>query len=1373
MSSSLHTVGHPFIKPALLQASPEMTRLVADYDWSSTPLGPIEHWSSALRNTVDNMLATGSALLLWWGPSFVQIYNDAYRPILGDKHPKALGQPVSECWNEIAETIVPLIETPFNGGPPSVLEDLDLTLQRRGYAEEAHFTVAYSPVFDDATLTGIGGVMATVYETTERLISDRRMRLLRALATRTAEAQDPVRVCEIAAEALSTDPQDVPYAAFYLCDYEAGNANLTAVAGSLRSPQSPWPKTVATAYDDFPVERSEVALPIRSTGSKPWGFVVAGTSHRLPVDEKYLDFLEMVAAPISTSLNKVHAYTAERERAEALAELDRAKSAFFSNVSHELRTPLTLILGPLEELTNRSTGEQLALLEASQRNALRLLKLVNSLLDFSRLESGHQDAAFVETDLAALTVDLCSVFRSAIEGAGLALEVDVGMTQTAFVDRSMWEKIVLNLLSNALKFTMRGEIHVLLGATDGFAELTVRDTGTGIDPRDRQKIFERFHRSRPSEARSHEGSGIGLALVSELVRIHGGTVTVESEVGKGSAFFVRLPLGSDHLPANLIKSAVATESHVVQYLADIAATVGTIPSAPVAPAGTRARILLVDDNVDLRRYIAHLLGGHYDLATAADGREALERLETESFDLVLTDVMMPQMDGAELLAAMRADPLLAATPVIMLSARAGEESSVEMLRGGAVDYLVKPFSAAQLLTRVGAQLEARKQWIDRTGKGSSSERAFRSFADALPIMMWRRDATGALTFTNAQWHRVVNLPYHSSSWSEERWRDMVHPDDYDRTVDDVGEAVKHQRSYETEYRLKPAGSDHRSYRWYLSRGVARFDEAGVFQGWTGWTIDLHEARLREETERRLAAAAQQGERDFHELVESIPVMLWIADETGARKWYNARWYEFTGQTPEEASDWGWQSVHPAHDLQRIMRKLPKCVASGEPFEMKVSLRRFDGQYRKMLMRAVAERDADGRIVRWYGCATDIQYQHDALERSQHVADVLKDILLPNELPSDERLHVDGIYQSPSEEELVGGDWFDAMHLPDGRMLISIGDVAGHGLEASVLAARLRHAMIDYSLDSENPSEVLESVNRVIRAQYPDRFATAVLGFIDPTFSQLTYACAGHFPPVMAHASAAATHLPYSGLPLGVQDTVTSVKHVVGLPPRTVLAFYTDGIVEFENDMPLAEERLKIAVSGLVNKNVAKPAQVVRDAVMMGAPSRDDAALLVLCFTDNPAVEAADDRARVMSWRFHSSDAQTVGRSRTIVMRFLEQFSKNQDELFGAELVIGEALSNTFKHAPGIVEVEVDCRGQRPVVVLSDTGPGIGRITRRLPDDDLDERGRGLFIAQALAHDVSALPPAGGGTRLRIALNVTLTDHQPTDSPSLPKSDPAL
>jgi signal transduction histidine kinase len=415
----------------------------------------------------------------------------------------------------------------------------------------------------------------------------------------------------------------------------------------------------------------------------------------------------------------------ERERLQRLAELDRAKTAFFSNVSHEFRTPLTLMMGPLEDALADSNsplpGAQHERLQTAHRNSLRLLRLVNTLLDFSRIEAGRTKAKFQPTDLAALTAELASTFRSALDRASLRFTVDCRrLPEPVYVDREMWEKVVLNLLSNAFKFTFEGGIEVRLHATPQGAELTVKDTGVGIPTQQQHRLFERFHRIEGQKSRTHEGSGIGLALIMELVRLHHGSITAHSRVNEGTTFVVTVPFGCAHLPADQVYEApvahvpgdgtrsTAFVQEALTWLSDAHVDVQDYHDTPGGDDLLHvkgARVLLADDNADMRHYVARLLSKHLQVEAVADGAAALAAIRVERPDLVLTDVMMPELDGFGLLRQIREDPELRDLAVIMLSARAGEEARIEGLDAGADDYLIKPFSARELLARVHTNLK--------------------------------------------------------------------------------------------------------------------------------------------------------------------------------------------------------------------------------------------------------------------------------------------------------------------------------------------------------------------------------------------------------------------------------------------------------------------------------------------------------------------------------------------------------------------------------------------------------------------------------------------------------------------------------------------
>jgi len=752
----------------------EMGALMRSLDWSKTLLGPVSSWPQSLRTSVSTCLNSRFAIVIWWGPDLVLLYNDAYRDIIAAKHPAALGHPGRECWPEIWPTIQPMLEGVLKSGEATWSNDFLLPLERNGYPEECYFTFSYSPIRDESG--GVGGVFTPVAETTEHVIGARRMRTMRDLASRASGARDVNTACQACAETLAENPQSIPFATLYLFDKARSSATLAGTAGvepgSSIAPNAitlaQLPAILANAATsakmtviddlaevlggplpqgplDFPT-RSGVVLPILMPGHEsPLGFVVAGANPLKPIDASFRTFFELVGGHISSAVANARAYEEERQRARALAEIDRAKTTFFSNVSHEFRTPLTLMLGPLEAMLERAqpsaaiSREELQLVH---RNGMRLLKMVNTLLDFSRIEAGRMHAVYEATDLAAFTAEIASAFHSATDRAGLKFVIDCApCVEPAYVDRDMWEKIILNLVSNAFKFTLAGSIAIRLKQKDDWFELSVEDTGIGIPEHELSHIFNRFHRVEGARGRTHEGTGIGLALVQELSKLHGGSIRVESTVGKGSAFVVTIPKGSAHLPAEHLGSARTMSSTAVVASAYVDEALRWLPeldrqpgAAPLFAAdtvqaphvlSTAGRILLADDNADMRDYVRRLLGASYEIEAVGNGVEALKSARENPPDLVLTDVMMPELDGFGLLHELRAGETTRTIPVILLSARAGEDARIEGLAAGADDYIVKPFTARELLARVSAHLSINRLRIEAADR----ERALRGEAE--------------------------------------------------------------------------------------------------------------------------------------------------------------------------------------------------------------------------------------------------------------------------------------------------------------------------------------------------------------------------------------------------------------------------------------------------------------------------------------------------------------------------------------------------------------------------------------------------------------------------------------------------------------------
>jgi PAS domain S-box-containing protein len=756
--------------PDFLAGSGEMASMMRDFDWESTDLGPPGSWPQSLKTVVRIVLTSRYAMWMAWGPNLRFFCNDAYLPTVGIKRDWVLGSRSDKVWEEIWPDIGPRIQRVLKTGEATWDEGLLLFLERLGFPEETYHTFSYSPLADDDGR--ISGMLCVVTEVTERVVGERRLATLSELAGRLASARAESEVLDAIKEGMDAADKDVPFSLLYLYD-DQGALRLARASGIESGhpasppviPGGPWPHAIPdsgslmvndlSADVEAPLPRGfwdkspaqAVILPIVAKGQeKPVGCFICGLNPYRKYDEGYSSFIELLAGQISASLAGARAFEEERRRADALAEIDRAKTLFFSNVSHEFRTPLTLMLGPVQDALNDSSVSALdpvqrQRLDVAQRNSLRLLKLVNTLLDFSRIEAGRANANFQLTDLAGFTAELASNFHSATEKAGLKLEIECEpLPQRVAVDRDMWEKIVFNLLSNAFKFTFEGSISIRMRAAGNGAELIVHDTGVGIPPHELPRLFERFHRVENQKGRSFEGSGIGLALVQELVKLHGGSLVAESEVGKGSSFKVSVPFASDQRAAyNLdsgpadVPAASRAEAYVEEALSWLPPDFTTKPAVSqrdvagpdVGGKTLHGRVLVADDNADMRTYIARLLGAHWDVATAEDGNAAIEAIRKNPPDLLVTDAMMPGLDGFGLLAAIRNDPGLRDLPVIMLSARAGEEARIEGLEAGADYYLTKPFSARELVAQVNANLTLARVRSEAARDLRASEEALR------------------------------------------------------------------------------------------------------------------------------------------------------------------------------------------------------------------------------------------------------------------------------------------------------------------------------------------------------------------------------------------------------------------------------------------------------------------------------------------------------------------------------------------------------------------------------------------------------------------------------------------------------------------------
>jgi signal transduction histidine kinase/DNA-binding NarL/FixJ family response regulator len=715
----------------------EMGALMRSLDWSKTPLGPVSTWPQSLRTAVSILLASRFPMLIHWGPEYVQFYNDGFRPILGDtKHPGALGQPAYPWWTEIWDILVPMFDRVMSG-EGTWYEDQVVFPNRYGYTEEAYFTFSHSPIRDESGQ--VAGIFQAVTETTERVLNERRLKTLRDLAARAAEAQVAEAACQIATETLAENPNDIPFALLYLIDPDRNQAKLAGTVGlapdtpasptvveldggaandcwSLRQvastgqpiqldnlsekfgplPGGPWPESPSTA----------LVLPVAQPGSLlPTGLLVVGSSPRRALNESYQSFFTLVAGQIAIAISNTRALEQERKRAAALAELDRAKSQFLANMSHELRTPLNGILGYAQILKRHKT------LSASQKNGLgiihqcgeHLLTLINDVLDISKIEARKMELHpknFRFPEFLEGVADVCQI-RAKQKGIELIYEALTPLPPRIRADEKRLRQVLLNLLGNAVKFTESGSVTFKVGCVGNEQWIVssqvslpakirfqIEDTGVGIAPDQLENIFLPFHQA-DSQNQQIEGTGLGLTITRQLVEMMGGKINVKSVLGQGSVFWMELDL---------------PEADSVDELDDPSAT------EIIGYEGSRRRVLAVDDKWANRAVLINLLEPlGFEVIEAENGREGLAKMRQFKPDIIFMDLVMPVMDGFETARQIRASSDLKDMIVIATSASVFEFDQQQSLDVGCDDFLPKPVREADLLEQLRTHLDL--QWI--------------------------------------------------------------------------------------------------------------------------------------------------------------------------------------------------------------------------------------------------------------------------------------------------------------------------------------------------------------------------------------------------------------------------------------------------------------------------------------------------------------------------------------------------------------------------------------------------------------------------------------------------------------------------------------
>lgn len=978
-----------------------MHRHIREFNWEDTILGPVSSWPNSLITAIHIMLGSHYPMAIWWGKDMIMFNNDAYMAFMGNRQPASLGQPARLMWADIWHVVGPMFDKILETGEAWFADKLLLYFHRKGFKEAAYFTFSCSPVIKEDG--SVGGIFCTSSEETRQVLSERRLDTLRRIGAISVEEGNVSKVRAELVEILEGSEKDIPFALVYECtDNACGLADFTknAFTSDLLSQNgiasgAPWLPVQSTKHttpillEDISVlvpylklpdhgvtPEKAIALPIINAGSEQLvGWLVAGISPVLEFNEHYTDFLNLLNAHVNSLCSNVKAVEHEKKRSKELLELNEAKTTFFSNISHEFRTPITLMLGPVEELLENGNyqGQEGRLqLETIRRNGLRLLKQVNYLLNFSSIESGRTNAAYCAIDLAAFTKELGSTFYSLMERAGLKYTIACdAIDEDVYIDPEMWEKIIFNLVSNAFKYTLEGEVSLSLKDMGDTVQLTVTDTGVGIAEEEMPYIFNRFHKIKNNCGRSYEGSGIGLSMVSELVKMHFGSIAVDSKPEQGSSFSISLIKGKEHLPPESIIAHDQPYAYSIKqaeanpYLIEASSwLIGEAYKADerftdnaVTEGADKQTVLLVDDNHDMLSYLTRILQPFYTILTATNGQEALDILLSQQTDIILSDSMMPRMDGIALVQEIRRHPQLSTLPVILLSAQAGEEEKLNGLGIGADDYMAKPFSARELTVRIRSQLQIaglRKQALLREHKLLLESQELKAELDDILANM--SDAFIVLdqdlryTYVNDNAGKLTNLTRKdfigNVIWDV--FPDLVDTVFYDKVQ--KAQATGNELNFELYYNTLEAWFDIRIYPYKHSIAMYICDITG---------------KKREEQ------ARLESEVRFKVMADAAPVLIWMSAHGSEPVYFNRRWLEYRGKTLAQEQNRGWlQGVHP-DDLATLMDAYEQALAGKTSYETEMRLQGADGAYHWFLNNGMPRFMPDGTFVGYIGACVDI------------------------------------------------------------------------------------------------------------------------------------------------------------------------------------------------------------------------------------------------------------------------------------------------------------------------------------------------------------------------------------------------------------------
>ncbi|KAH7327638.1 hypothetical protein B0J17DRAFT_722634 [Rhizoctonia solani] len=965
------------------------SQLIDTFDWENSPLGPRDKWPMGLKLMIQYLMEKPiPSSILWGWPHQVIIYNDPYAKMIGAKHPGIFGQPGKHAWGEQWSSFSPVLDLVKSGKSTYKTDDQVFfnSLTDLQLPEEIYHSWHYTPIWqEDGT---VGGIWNTSWETTTKVIAERRLSCMSELISKLADTKTQEQFGERTLEVLAKNPLDLPFIALYWCQVEDSQSTSNkdkarfslnylrdhassmlhiklALVGSIGIPSEhvmakeiieytldpvtyrivrgradsmsssdtpqatvrpplisppvsstssiqahlgldmtnvlvsgsielidPLPAHLAQGLDgrgfkDLP--RTAAILPISTSSTPsplPHAMLVVGVNTRRAYDADYAAWLESLRAGMSNQLNIVLRREADTRMIVEREKMDKAKTMFFTNVSHELRTPLTLIQAPLDQLMTSGGlgGDAMYRLQLAARNCKRLNKLIDSIMDMSKLEAGRLVGKFRSVQLGRVTADIAALFRSLAEKKGIAYEIEIGTDEVEpaiYVDLDLWEKIVCNLLSNAFKYTTQGTVTLSVLHEPTESLVRVQDTGVGIPKDYLNQVFDRFFRVNDSRA---EGSGIGLSLTKELVSLHGGRILLESwtkdegEHDSGTVFTIILPHGSSHLPAPHVQEIPwpsGIHGHGVlhkemEYWTDFdqptLSSTGSISDEDESAISSTLFfeksdvILVVDDNADMRAYISNIFSPYLTVLEARDGCEALQVAKSQKLHMVLWHVAINQTDNWLLLIErllVMEERKTKFLPIIFVTA-SDDENLFGGKEEGAVDCISKPFRVRDILARVHLQLQLGKRRVKLEDEFQAKSYELQVLGELSPVGIFRTDASGKLTYLNPAWYQITGFPIEHG---RDQWLDQVKAESRD-------EALRIWRGC-LENRQSSAARLHWSNDVWTHAIVAPLISAdGTLIGSFGAVTDiteqyrLEEARitLAEEREHMAASRAEDAER---------------------------------------------------------------------------------------------------------------------------------------------------------------------------------------------------------------------------------------------------------------------------------------------------------------------------------------------------------------------------------------------------------------------------------------------------------------------------------------------------------------------------------